>query len=102
MGKSRYTIKYPSAPHLMTCTVLHWLPVFIRPETVDIVLNGFRFIQQENLVIHAWVTLENHLRLIARSNDLRGDITRFKTHTAKELLGYLNQRNAKIPVHGPI
>jgi len=62
---------------------------------VDIVLTSLRFLQQENLVIYAWVILENHLHLVARSDDLKRDITRFKTHTAKALLQHLIQRNTK-------
>ena len=36
MGRSRYTITEADKPHSMTCTVMEWLPVFTRPETVQI------------------------------------------------------------------
>lgn len=96
MGRSRYKIKNPAVPHMLTCTVLQWLPVFTRPETVNILLESLRFLQRESFVIHAWVILENHMHMIARSDDLIRDITRFKSFTAKELLYFLVQRNAKI------
>ena len=95
MGRSRYKITVPSAPHFLTFTVLHWLPIFTRPDTVNIVLNSFRFLQQDGLKIYAWVVLENHLHLIAQSNDLNKDIQRFKSYTAKQLLKYLIDHNVK-------
>lgn len=40
MGRSRYVITEPAAPHFLTCTVMEWLPVFTRPDTVQIVLDS--------------------------------------------------------------
>jgi len=28
MGRSRYKVYQPAQPHFLTCTVLHWLPIF--------------------------------------------------------------------------
>lgn len=95
MGRSRYKITDTTAPHFLTLTVLHWLPIFTRPETVSILLNSFRFLQQENLKIYAWVILENHLHLIAQSDDLAKHIQRFKSYTAKQILQLLVERNIK-------
>ncbi|MGV8835921.1 REP-associated tyrosine transposase [Cellvibrio sp.] len=95
MGRSRYLITDPTAPHFLTFTVLHWIPIFTRPDTVNIVLDSFRFLQKENLKIYAWVILENHLHLIAQSDNLPRDIQRFKSFTARELLNYLQQHNVK-------
>lgn len=67
MGRSRYHFIHPDQPHFMTLTVQGWLPVFTRPESVQILLNAFGFLMSENLRIHAWVILENHLHLIAQS-----------------------------------
>jgi hypothetical protein len=39
MGKSRYLITEPNKPHFMTCTVVEWLAVFTRPETVQFILD---------------------------------------------------------------
>src|SRR5690606_7199357 len=71
-----------------------WVPVFTRPESVDILLQSFRFLMNEGLRIHAWVILENHLHLIAQSQQLDKDITRSKPFTARQLLDYLQQRKA--------
>lgn len=74
MGRNRYLITNPTAPHFLTLTVLHWIPIFTRPDTVNILLDSFRFLQKENLKIYAWVVLENHLHLIAQSDNLPRDI----------------------------
>jgi len=91
MGRSRYTIIDPQLPHFITCTVLHWIPVFTRPETVEIILDSLRFLKQDGLKIYAYVILENHLHLVAQSKHLDRDMARFKSHTAKQLIQYLDQ-----------
>lgn len=73
MGRSRYKITDKQQPHFLTCTVLGWLPVFTRPETVEILLESLRFLQQERLKVYAYVILENHLHMILQSDDLERD-----------------------------
>lgn len=43
MGRSRYKITNPQQPHFVTLTVLHWIPVFTRPNIVAILLDTLRF-----------------------------------------------------------
>lgn len=93
MGKSRYKITKPKSPHFMTCTVLHWIPVFTRPETVVILLNALQFLLQDGMKIYAYVILENHMHLIAQSRQLDKDIARFKSYTDKKLINYLDKKN---------
>ena len=40
MARSRYVILEPDKPHFLTCTVVEWLPVFTRPESVRIILTS--------------------------------------------------------------
>jgi len=89
MGRSRYHFIHPDQPHFMTLTVQGWFPVFTRPETVQILLDSFRFLMQQEFRLHAWVILENHVHLIAQSPQLDRDIARFKSFTARQLLAYL-------------
>ena len=95
MGRSRYQFGDMAATHFMTCTVLHWIPVFTRPETVEILLDSLRFLMKEDLKVYAYVILENHMHLVAQSSDLRRDMTRFKSYTAKQLLAYLTENRVK-------
>ena len=95
MPRSRYRVLHNQYPHFLTATINNWLPVFTRPETMDIVLDSWRFLQQNSaLRIYGYVILENHLHLVARSGDLGRDIQRFKSYTAREILQYLQAQNA--------
>ena len=95
MGRSRYKITDVTQPHFITCTVLHWIPIFTRPETVEIILDCLRYLQKEGLNIYAYVILENHIHLIAQSEQLDKDITRFKSYTATQILIYLKENGVK-------
>ena len=95
MARSRYKFKDNQHPYFMTCTILHWLPVFSSPHIANIVIDSLRFLQQENVKIYAWVMLENHIHLIAQSENISKDIARFKAFTAKKIITYLTERNAK-------
>lgn len=94
MGRSRYKIVTSDAPHLLTCTVINWLPLFTRPDTVQIVLDSFKFLQKERaLQLFGYVILENHLHWIAQAPDLPKEIASFKSFTAKMIVRYFDERN---------
>ncbi len=95
MGRSRYKIINPDIPHFITCTVLHWIPVFTRPSTVEILFDSLRFLMADGLKIYAYVILENHLHMVVQSTQLDRDIARFKSHTARNLIAYLDENNIK-------
>ena len=95
MGKSRYKFPKANLPHFMTCTVLHWIPVFTLPEIVTILLDSLRFLTQDGMQLYAYIILENHLHFIAQSEQLGRDIARFKSYTAKNLIRYLDKNKAK-------
>lgn len=97
MGRSRYRIHEPTRPHFMTCTILHWIPIFTRVETTQIIFDSLDYLQQtDNMKVYAYVILENHLHLIASSDDLSKSMQKFKAHTAKEILRLLQKQNVKI------
>ena len=95
MGRSRYKFTDVTQPHFITCTVLHWIPVFTRPETTTILIDSFRYLQNEGLKLYAYIILENHLHFIAQSNQLDKDVARFKSFTAKRILLCLKQHKVK-------
>ena len=96
MGRSRYKIYEPTQPHFITCTILHWIPLFTRQESVEIILESLIYLQKsDNLKIYSYVILENHLHLLVSSNDLAKTVTKFKSFTAKELLKLLQKENVK-------
>lgn len=94
MGKSRYKIYEPTHPHFVTCTVLHWIPIFTRVESVQIILDTLEFLKiKDNLKIFSYVVLENHLHLVVQSNDLNKTMESFKKFTAKKILEMLKEEN---------
>jgi putative transposase len=95
MGRSRYKFIDGTEPHFMTCTVLHWIPVFTRRETVAIVFDSLQFLMNEGLTLYAYVILENHLHLIAQSEQLDRDIARFKSYSARQLIEFLTEQRAR-------
>jgi len=96
MGRNRYKIYENQAPHFLTCTVINWLPLFIRPDTVQIILDALVWRQQhKNVKVYAYVILENHLHCIFQADNLRQQIQDFKAYTAKAIITYLEQQNVK-------
>jgi REP element-mobilizing transposase RayT len=71
MGRSRYKIYEPTHPHFITCTILNWLPIFTRVESVDIIIQSLKYLQkEEGLRLYAYVILENHVHLVVSSDDI--------------------------------
>jgi len=94
MGRSRYKIYEPTHPHFITCTILHWIPIFTRKESVQIILDCLEFLKEKyNLKIYAYVVLENHLHLVIQSDDLGKTMESFKKFTAKKILEMLKREN---------
>ncbi len=95
MGRSRYTITEPDKPHFLTCTILEWLPVFTRQETVQILLDCWHYQRQQGLKLHGYVVLENHCHFIAQAEQLDRFVSRFKSYTARQIIDYLRNRQVE-------
>ena len=96
MGRSRYKICVEQAPHFLTCTVLNWIPLFTRPQTVNIILEALRYRQDElNWKLYGYVILENHLHLIIQAENLALEFPRFKSYTARKLIDHLKECHAE-------
>ena len=93
MARSRYRICSPNHPHFLTCTVINWITLFNDPETVQIILDSWRFLQDQNrLRLYGYVILENHLHFIADSADLAREVANFKSFTASRILDRLQKK----------
>jgi REP element-mobilizing transposase RayT len=95
MGRNRYKITCPESPHFITLTVLHWIPVFTRPETVNILLDALKHLSKDGLNVYAYVILENHCHLVVQSKSLDRDIARYKSYTAKKMIQYLSEKGVQ-------
>jgi REP-associated tyrosine transposase len=95
MTASRYRFLEPEAPHFLTCTVVGWLPVFTRPEAVQIIFDSWRFLQDNRqLVLFGYVVLENHLHWIAQGPNLPRIVHDFKSFTAHRMIELLESRRS--------
>ena len=94
MGRSRFRFGESPFPHLLTCTVVGWLPVFTRPETVQILLDSWQFLQDhDRLILLGYVVLENHVHFIASAENLAKEVGDFKSYTARRVIDYLTERH---------
>jgi REP element-mobilizing transposase RayT len=96
MGRSRYRITEPEKPHFLTCTVLDWLPLFTRSETVEIILDSWQYLRRhDRLQLYGYVVLENHLHFIAQAERLDDCVKRFKSYTARRIIDHLIERRVE-------
>lgn len=96
MARSRYKVKLNEQPHFLTCTVVNWLPVFTRPQAVEIALASLRHLQTvDDLTIYGFVMMENHTHFIASCERLSNVIGRFKSFTARKIIDLLRDRGEK-------
>ena len=95
MPRSRYRIYDTHYPHFLTCTVVDWLPIFASPPIAQIVLDSWRFLQEEGrLELYAYVIMENHVHWIAASDDLSKELGDFKSFTARQIIDWLQEHRA--------
>ena len=95
MGRSRYIILEPDKPHFLTCTVVEWLPVFTRPDAVQIILDSWSYQRaNDGLQLFGYVILENHLHFVAQAPRLDKCLHGFKSFTATQLIELLKTHHA--------
>lgn len=90
MARSRYRfLDSDSCPYFITATTVKWMPLFSNPEIVSILLGSLKFLaESERITLFTYVIMENHLHLIASSADLSGEISKFKSFTARKCIDY--------------
>jgi len=97
MTRTRYRTFEKEYPYFMTWTIVGWLPVFTRRETVEIVFDSWRYLQRErHLLLFGYVILENHLHLIASAPELDNAVKDSKSFTARQIVDLLERRSAEM------
>ena len=97
MTRTRYRIYDDDCPHFMTCTIVGWLPVFTRPETVQILFDSWKFLTQEkDFQLYGYVVLENHLHMVASAPYLSNVVKSFKLYTVRRILDVLEANGEKV------
>src|SRR5690242_18891495 len=88
--RTRNKVCDDSYPHFMTCTMVGWLTIFIRPEAVQEVIESWCFLQRtKRLAIYGFVIIENRRHLIASSTSLAKEIGDFKSFVARKIIDQL-------------
>jgi REP element-mobilizing transposase RayT len=100
MSRTRYKIYDNAYPHFLTCAVVDWLPLFIRPQAAQIILDSWSFLQRERrLRLFAYVIVENHIHFIASASDLSKEVGDFKSFTARKIIDLLSSAGAQTLLH---
>jgi REP element-mobilizing transposase RayT len=95
MARSRYRFVAGTTPHFLTATTVNWTPVFASRPIVQFLLESLKFLQNEDrLVLYAFVIMENHLHLVAASEDLSKTVASFKSYTARQIIDFLTVKGA--------
>ena len=84
-----YQIKDQEAAYYLTLQVVEWADIFSRQIYRDIIIDSFRFCQQnKGLEIYAYVIMTNHIHLLAKTiNANLSDVLRdLKRHTSKKII----------------
>lgn len=87
--KAGYIVRNQYALHFLTFTVVDWVDVFTRKIYRDIVLDSFKYCQeQKGLILKGYVVMSNHIHLLAQSKEgkLSDSIRDFKKFTAQMIL----------------
>jgi REP element-mobilizing transposase RayT len=97
MTRTRYRIGETEYPYFLTCTVVGWLPVFTRQESVAILFDSWRFLQENGrLTLYGYVVLENHLHFIAQGEEIAEQVGDFKSFTARRIIDLLEKHRAGV------
>ena len=93
----KYKVRNPDGVYFVTCTVVGWVDLLIRPTYKDIIIDSLKFcIERKGLKVHAYVIMSSHVHLLLSTIDNISlpDIMRdFKTFTAKALISEIKAVN---------
>ncbi len=79
--------------YFLTFTVVGWIDLFTRKECCEILIESLKFCQKsKELELYAYVIMPSHVHLLARrtSGEMSDLIRDFKSHTAKEIIRFVN------------
>jgi REP element-mobilizing transposase RayT len=97
MTRTRYRMYENEFPHFLTCTIVGWLPVFTRPDAVQIGFDSWGFLRKEKgFRLYGYIILENHLHLIASAPNLSSAMKSFKMYTARQIIDLLEANGATV------
>ncbi len=92
--RTNYKIYNPNSAHFITSTIVEWTPLFKSEKYCKILIDNFKFYQEEkNLKIYAYVIMNNHFHMICSHENLSRIIRDLKKITAKQIIQKLKEDN---------
>ncbi|NGP86967.1 REP-associated tyrosine transposase [Fodinibius halophilus] len=92
MARTSYKVYETQYPYFITISIVDWLPVFSITDAAEIILESLAFHQNKRgLTLYAYVIMENHMHLIAQSDQLQKNIRTFKSYTARRIIDFLKK-----------
>lgn len=71
MPRTSYKVYDSAYPYFLTCNIVDWLPLFSIPNIANVILESLQFHQKnKGMRLVAYVIMENHLHMIAQSDQL--------------------------------
>ncbi len=92
--RTKYKTFQNNQPYFITMTVVNWVSIFTTRTMFNIIIDSLQFLKSSSgLKIFAFVILDNHIHIIASSEDLSAIIRRHKSHTVRVLIDNLVKGN---------
>ncbi len=95
---SSWKIYKGTSTYFVTSSIVEWLPVFTERAMSSIITDSLKHCaEHEDLIIHGYVIMLNHIHLLVKSERNLSDTMRdFKSYTSKEITHQLKNKNKKI------
>lgn len=94
MSKNGYKIYDESYPYFITTGVHFGLPLFSNPNAAKIILDNLQFLKEEReVLLIAYVIMENHIHFIVKGTNLRNKIGNFKSYSARKIIDLLKEQH---------
>ena len=94
---SKYKFHNPEGIYFVTWSVIRWIDVFTRSHYREIMLESFRYCQNEKgLKIHAWVIMTNHLHMIVSAAEgylLENIMRDLKKYTSSQMIKAIRENH---------
>jgi putative transposase len=94
--RSRYKVILEGGIYFITSTVVRWIPVFTAEPYFQIIVDSFKYCQQEKaLELYAYVIVDNHFHAVVQGPNLSKMLQSIKSYTANKIIEQLQTDNKK-------
>ncbi len=92
--RSRYKFNESEGMYFVTSTIVEWIPIFTSLPYFNIIIDSLNYcITHKNLLLFAYVIMDNHLHLIVQGENIDKTLQSFKMYTATQIIKQLEIDN---------